>query len=691
MAEKEIRTESNPETEAPAVARTGIDRQEVQLLGRALALRVRSGVLSKRWPPSRRGRFPLPDDDEVPDEPEEAALPSELAELRVRERRAERRLLVRLAPLARMFGLSGVAVRVLAVAVVLSEHLPLRELFNQRSLSEAEVLAMLADATRSTVLELQVEFDDGGSLTCSGLLSTVARWEEVPLTLPRGLPALVLDGQTTPDRVVALLVQPAPPSELELSAFGHVAAEARQLRVLLGGAVAAGAAGINALVYGVTGVGKTALARALARELDVTLFVVRDANDDGHPLSRDQRLRAWVAAQHALKWAPRALLLLDEAEDLLEPGPGDGPFGPPRRVTRDKSWIHGLLEHSRVPTIWIANTVAGLDPATLRRFVAAVELGPPPREVRRRLLGDALGAAPLGAACLDRLASDERLTPAHVELARRVVELARAAGADGTEELVTRAIDDAFRVAGAAPAAPPALVTPRYDLGFVNASEDLAALAAALERSARGTLCLYGPPGTGKTEYVRYLAARSGLQLLVVRASDLMNKYVGETERAIAGAFARAARTRSLLFLDEADSMLRDRASAHQRWEVTETNELLTQIDAFPGLFVAATNLVDSLDEASLRRFAFKIRFDPLRPEQRRAMLAALVGAPPPPELFGRLDALDLLTPGDFTAAARRLRTLHPDAPLDPTTLVDRLAEEHALKRGARRRVGFGR
>lgn len=691
MAETELRTKIDAECEAPAAAAPrGLDRREVQLLGRALALRVRAGVLASRQSP-RRGWGRFPDDDEVVDEPGDAELPSELAGLRAQERRAERRLLGRMAPLARMFGLRGVAVRVLAAAVVLAEYPPLRDLFNQRTLSEEAVIRMLADATRSTVPELREAFGDDGSLSRSGLLSMVARWEEVPLTLPRGLPALVLEGKMTPERVVALLVQPAPHSELGLSAFAHVAAEARQLQVLLGGAVAAGAKGINALLYGVTGVGKTALARALARELDVTLFVVRDADDEGHPLNRDQRLRAWVAAQHALRSAPRALLLLDEAEDLFEPGPGEGLFGPPRRLTRDKSWIHGLLEHSRVPTIWIANAVTGLDPATLRRFVAAAELGPPPHEVRRRMLVDALGVEPLGAACLDRLAADERLTPAHVGLARRVVELARAAGADGIEELVTRAIDDAFRVAGAAPVAASAVVTPHYDLDFVNASEDLATLAGALERNARGALCLYGPPGTGKTEYVRYLAARTGLPLLSVRASDLMNKYVGETERAIAGAFARAGRTRSLLFLDEADSMLRDRASAHQRWEVTETNELLTQIDAFPGLFVAATNLVESLDEASLRRFAFKIRFDPLRPDQRREMLAALVGAPPPSELLGQLDALDLLTPGDFAAAARRLRTLHPDSPLDPTALVDRLAEEHALKRGARRRVGFGR
>lgn len=59
-------------------------------------------------------------------------------------------------------------------------------------------------------------------------------------------------------------------------------------------------------------------------------------------------------------------------------------------------------------------------------------------------------------------------------------------------------------------------------------------------------------------------------------------------------------------------------------WEVTQVNELLVQMETFPGIFVCATNLVDALDQASLRRFALKVEFLPLRTEQRCARTRSL-------------------------------------------------------------------
>lgn len=72
--------------------------------------------------------------------------------------------------------------------------------------------------------------------------------------------------------------------------------------------------------------------------------------------------------------------------------------------------------------------------------------------------------------------------------------------------------------------------------------------------------------------------------------------------------------------LHEADSFLADRRDAQRNWEVTQVNELLTQMEAFEGIFVCTTNLLDKLDRASLRRFAFKVKFDFLNAEQRWAM-----------------------------------------------------------------------
>ena len=76
------------------------------------------------------------------------------------------------------------------------------------------------------------------------------------------------------------------------------------------------------------------------------------------------------------------------------------------------------------------------------------------------------------------------------------------------------------------------------------------------------SVCLTGPPGAGKSAWVRYVADRLDLEVLHLRASDLLDSYVGGTEKRIAAAFQRAADERAFLVIDEADSVLRDRRGA---------------------------------------------------------------------------------------------------------------------------------
>lgn len=146
---------------------------------------------------------------------------------------------------------------------------------------------------------------------------------------------------------------------------------------------------------------------------------------------------------------------------------------------------------------------------------------------------------------------------------------------------------------------------------------------------------------------------------MVKRASDLLDMYVGQTEQRIAAMFDDARQRDAVLVLDEADSFLRDRRGAHRSWEVTQVNELLTQMEAFDGIFVATTNLMDSLDAASLRRFPWKIRFDWLKPGQCWGLFVQEFA-----RLGGDLDEatgwkehvlqLDHLAPGDIAAVVRQ-------------------------------------
>jgi hypothetical protein len=167
-------------------------------------------------------------------------------------------------------------------------------------------------------------------------------------------------------------------------------------------------------------------------------------------------------------------------------------------------------------------------------------------------------------------------------------------------------------------------------------------------------------PGTGKSEFVRYLAHRLGRPLEVRRASDILDKYVGGTEQNIASAFESALRDEALLLFDEADSFLQDRGGAQRSWEVTAVNEFLQQLEVFPGVVACTTNLFDKLDQASLRRFVFKIEFKFLRPEQsllafRRTLTDLGYTGEVPAAVEIELTRIPNLAPGDFAAVKRRL------------------------------------
>ena len=104
------------------------------------------------------------------------------------------------------------------------------------------------------------------------------------------------------------------------------------------------------------------------------------------------------------------------------------------------------------------------------------------------------------------------------------------------------------------------------------------------------------------------------------------------TERKLAQAFFEAETQEAVLVVDEVDSILASPDRAHHTWEVSFTNELLAQMERFRGILICTTNRLMDLDQASIRRFSFKIGFNYLMPEGNvlfyRKLLAPLVNDP---------------------------------------------------------------
>ncbi len=129
-----------------------------------------------------------------------------------------------------------------------------------------------------------------------------------------------------------------------------------------------------------------------------------------------------------------------------------------------------------------------------------------------------------------------------------------------------------------------------------------------------------GPPGTGKTMAAEVLAARLDLPMYRVDLSQVVNKYIGETEKNLRQLFDAAERSDILLFFDEADALFGQRTqvkSSNDRYANLEVSYLLQRMETFRGLAVLATNRRKDLDEAFLRRLRFVLEF-PLPEESER-------------------------------------------------------------------------
>jgi SpoVK/Ycf46/Vps4 family AAA+-type ATPase len=223
-----------------------------------------------------------------------------------------------------------------------------------------------------------------------------------------------------------------------------------------------------------------------------------------------------------------------------------------------------------------------------------------------------------------------------------------------------------------------------YELDYLNTECQfpLEKIVTSLKRKGVGTLCFYGLPGTGKTALAEHIATSIEKPLMIKRASDLVSKFVGETEQNMAEMFAEAQREGAVLLLDEADSFLQNRQMAQRNFEVSEVNEMLQGMERFEGIFICTTNLMDRIDEAALRRFSFKIKFLPLKPDMREKMFVTQAldsdATRMKPLWQTRLAKLRLLAPGDFAVVKRQAVLLGED--IEPEMFLKQLELEHAAK-----------
>lgn len=523
---------------------------------------------------------------------------------------------------------------------------------------------------------------------------------EDKLRLASGLLEILLTEHDSVQSLFANFYRESKASSLSLDDYGHLQEQLNVLVPYLKAALEERKIGVNVLVYGPPGTGKTELAKLLATAVEAQLFEVCHTDKEGDAISGKARFAAYkVTGQLLAKRTESSLVMFDEAEDVFPNKRNFLLFGDDEpEQAGDKAWINFQLENNPVPVIWIVNKTRGMDTAYLRRFDYSLQLDKMPLPLRRRLVLKYTKNLDIDDGWRDQLAKHSDITPAQIARASAIVKTSQRQSQVSDQQIMESVLNASNQLLNKTPLNIKAPSWTAFNLAFTNTSSEtpLIDIINGLKRNPRGTLCFYGAPGTGKTALGQHIAEQIGLPIIVKKASDLLDMYVGQSEKNIARMFQDAQKQGAILLLDEADSLLSDRRDAHQRWEVSQVNEMLTQMERYTGIFICTTNLMEKLDTASLRRFDFKIEFNYLTAEQRWALfeqeLTRLNGSLPTAtdalaSLKQRVHRLTQLTPGDFAVVNRRHAVLG-NIP-DPERMIEVLTQECKAKGEKFSQIGF--
>ena len=554
-----------------------------------------------------------------------------------------------------------------------------------------DVVAWILDLARDKVSEA---LSTNSVLYESGILKIDPKFTNElanKVDVLKGLSDLLTSKSLSSKHFLERFFRQASPAELCQENFPHLQTKFEHLQAYL---ASNRHPGMNVLIYGPPGTGKTQWVKLFAQSLGHSLFEVSDVDEDNDAVDATKRVEMYRLAQRALKQTLKSFVMFDEVEDVF-PSNLSSWFGSTKK-SQSKSWLNKLLEENPVPSFWISNAVHQIDEAYLRRFDFVIEMDIPPRSVRKRIIDMTLDGLDVREAWKEQLAEYKQLSPALISRVGDVVKRSndrKTLSMEQTEQKLVELMNASLVAQLKSEIAIQIDKGVNYSLDYVNTDIEVDSLIKGLKKRKSGRFCFYGAPGTGKTALGNYIAKSLDQPLIVKRASDLLSMYVGEAEKNIAMAFKEAKQEGAVLQIDEADSFLQARENAQRSWEVTQVNELLTQMENFEGVFIASTNFMDNFDSAAMRRFDVKLELKPLTEEQSLQMFKEVLKKASNKQLDdetfrNQIKGLDQLTPGDFAAVSRKIDIMGIEP--TPELLINNLKEECSYKPSYRSSNGIG-
>lgn len=447
------------------------------------------------------------------------------------------------------------------------------------------------------------------------------------------------------------------------------------------------------LLYGPPGTGKTSYALGLVNKLKLPAYAILDDSwNHAHT-----RRTAIIACRNMTNDGDGSLIIVDEADSLLNT---EESWRPVSNIS-DKGWLNQLLEEPGARMIWITNSIEDMEDSVLRRFAFSVHFPAFNRRQRFSLWESVLCHHHVRNHFKDeeinKLTARYPVSAAIINMT--VTKALESSSADRTafKEIMIMNLEAHWKLLnGGAKPKTGERIEDHYSIDGLNIDGNLPVILEQLDafdrylrapdnRSIRNfNLLFHGLPGAGKSELARYVAKRLDRELMVKRASDIVSPYVGETEQNISRVFSEAEAMEAVLVIDEVDSFLFSRERAVRSWEISHTNEFLTQMERFRGILICTTNRFSDLDTASVRRFNHKIGFHCLKPDGNiifyKKLLSGFIETPLNKKEGELLLKIHNLTPGDFRVVRDRFAIMEEKSATHGQ-MIRALVEEARIKK----------